>query len=48
MVQVSHDRQLIMNTADELWWVHNGTVEPFVGDLQDYEQKLKKARKLLG
>ena len=47
MVQVSHDRQLIMNTADELWWVHNGTVEPFVGDLKDYEQKLKKARKLL-
>jgi len=30
-----------------LWWVHNGVVEPFVGDLEDYEQRLKKARKLL-
>ena len=48
MVLVSQDRQLIMNTADELWWVHNGTVEPFIGDLKDYEQRLKKARKLLG
>lgn len=47
MVLVSHDRKLIMNTADELWWVHNGVVEPFVGDLEDYEQRLKKARKLL-
>lgn len=47
MVLVSHDRQLIINTADELWWVHNGSAEPFVGDLEDYEQKLKKARKLL-
>lgn len=44
MVLVSHDRQLIMDTADELWWVHNGTVEPFIGDLTDYEIKLKKAR----
>lgn len=47
MVLVSHDRKLIMTTADELWWVHNGVVEPFVGDLEDYEQKLKKVRKLL-
>lgn len=47
MVLVSHDRKLIMNTADELWWVHNGVVEPFVGDLEDYEQRLKKARKTL-
>ena len=47
VVLVSHDRQLIMNTVDELWWVHNGVAEPFVGDLEDYEQKLKKARKLL-
>lgn len=47
MVLVSHDRQLIINTADELWWVHNGTVEPFIGDLNDYEQRLKKARKLV-
>ncbi len=47
MVLVSHDRKLIINTADELWWVHNGVVEPFVGDLEDYEQRLKKARKLL-
>lgn len=45
MVLVSHDRQLIMNTSDELWWVHNGAVEPFIGDLKDYEQRLKKARK---
>jgi hypothetical protein len=34
-----------MNTSDELWWVHNGAVEPFIGDLKDYEQRLKKARK---
>lgn len=47
MVLVSHDRQLIINTADELWWVQNGVVQPFVGDLEDYEQKLKKARKFM-
>jgi ATP-binding cassette subfamily F protein 3 len=44
MVLVSHDRQLITQTADDLWWVHQGLVQRFVGDMQDYTKQLRQQR----
>ncbi len=41
LVLVSHDRSLLRATADELWLVDDGTVEPFDGDLEDYARRLR-------
>jgi ATP-binding cassette, subfamily F, member 3 len=41
LVLVSHDRSLLRATADELWLVEGGTVEPFDGDLEDYAKRLR-------
>ena len=41
LVMVSHDRSLLRATADELWLVERGTVEPFDGDLEDYARRLR-------
>ncbi len=41
LVLVSHDRSLLRVTADELWLVEGGTVEPFDGDLEDYARRLR-------
>jgi ATP-binding cassette subfamily F protein 3 len=40
VILVSHDRRLIEATADRLWLVANGGVEPFDGDLEDYRRFL--------
>ncbi len=40
VILVSHDRRLIETTADRLWLVANGRVQPFEGDLEDYRQVL--------
>lgn len=40
LVVVSHDRHLLRSTTDELYLVHNKRVEPFDGDLEDYQQWL--------
>jgi ATP-binding cassette subfamily F protein 3 len=40
VVLVSHDRRLIESTADRLWLVADGRVEPFDGDLEDYRRFL--------
>jgi ATP-binding cassette subfamily F protein 3 len=40
VILVSHDRRLIETTADRLWLVANGRVEPFDGDLEDYKRFL--------
>jgi len=40
VILVSHDRRLIEATADRLWLVANGRVEPFDGDLEDYRRFL--------
>ena len=40
LVVVSHDRHLIRSTTDELYLVHDRKVEPFEGDLEDYQQWL--------
>jgi ATP-binding cassette, subfamily F, member 3 len=37
---VSHDRALLRETCDEFWLVTGGTVEPFDGDLDDYQKWL--------
>ncbi len=37
---VSHDRALLRAVCDEFWLVSNGGVEPFEGDLDDYQKFL--------
>jgi ATP-binding cassette, subfamily F, member 3 len=37
---VSHDRALLRETCDEFWLVAKGRVEPFDGDLDDYQRWL--------
>ncbi|MGI9273627.1 MAG: ATP-binding cassette domain-containing protein [Endozoicomonas sp.] len=44
MVLVSHDRNLLRSTTDELLLVHDGRVEPFDGDLDDYSNWLTQQR----
>ncbi len=36
LLVVSHDRHLLRATTDQLWLVHDGSVQPFDGDLDDY------------
>jgi ATP-binding cassette subfamily F protein 3 len=42
IVLVSHDRHLLRTTADSLWLVANGRVQPFDGDLDDYRDWLRQ------
>ena len=37
---VSHDRALLREVCDEFWLVAQGTVQPFDGDLDDYQRWL--------
>jgi len=37
---VSHDRALLRSVCDEFWLVSRGGVEPFDGDLDDYQHYL--------
>ncbi len=37
---VSHDRALLREVCDEFWLVSRGVLEPFDGDLDDYQQWL--------
>jgi ATP-binding cassette subfamily F protein 3 len=37
---VSHDRALLRSVCDEFWLVTHGGVEPFDGDLDDYQRYL--------
>ncbi len=36
VVLISHDRHIIETTVDRLWIVHDGTVSPFDGDMDEY------------
>ncbi len=38
VILISHDRHLLEATADRLWLVKDGTVNPYDGDLDDYRQ----------
>ena len=40
IVLVSHDRHLVRNTVDQLLLVHDGRIDDFDGDLQDYQRWL--------
>lgn len=40
IVLISHDRHLLANTVDEFLLVHDGRVQPFTGDLEDYRKRL--------
>jgi ATP-binding cassette subfamily F protein 3 len=40
VVLVSHDRNLLRSTADDLWLVAGARMEPFSGDLEDYRKWL--------
>ena len=42
IVLVSHDRHLLRTTADSLWLVADGRVQPFDGDLDDYRDWLRQ------
>ncbi len=42
IVLVSHDRHLLRTSADSLWLVANGAVQPFDGDLEDYRDWLRQ------
>ncbi len=40
MILVSHDRHLLNATCEDFYLVHDGQVEPYVGDLDSYRQWL--------
>ncbi|KQP39039.1 ABC-F family ATP-binding cassette domain-containing protein [Pseudorhodoferax sp. Leaf274] len=44
---VSHDRALLRSVCDEFWMVSRGGVEPFDGDLDDYQRYLLEESKRL-
>ncbi|MDH2069191.1 ABC transporter ATP-binding protein [Pantoea sp. GD03673] len=45
LVVVSHDRHLLRATTDDLYLVHDGKVDMFEGDLEDYQQWLSDLQK---
>lgn len=40
IILISHDRFLLESCADRLWYVGDGTVKPFDGDLDAYRAKI--------
>ncbi|RJG45736.1 ABC-F family ATP-binding cassette domain-containing protein [Mesorhizobium sp. DCY119] len=40
VILISHDRHLLEATADRLWLVKDGHVNPYDGDLDDYRQQI--------
>jgi ATP-binding cassette subfamily F protein 3 len=47
LMLVSHDRALLRSVCDEFWLVGRGKVEPFDGDLDDYQRYLLNESKRL-
>jgi len=47
LMLVSHDRALLRSVCDEFWLVTRGGVEPFDGDLDDYQRYLLEEGKRL-
>src|SRR3546814_20854970 len=45
IVLVSHDRHLIGLVSDPFWRVHDGVVEPFDGDLDEYRSEERRVGK---
>jgi ATP-binding cassette subfamily F protein 3 len=48
VVLISHDWHLVEMVADRLWLVADGTVRPFVGDLDEYRELLLGERRPIG
>ncbi len=46
LLLVSHDRHLLRATTDQLWLVHDGLVNPFDGDLDEYAALVLASRRL--
>ncbi len=44
VVLVSHDTHLVKMVADQLWVVEKGTVQPFEGDIDEYQVKMLRER----
>lgn len=44
MILVSHDRHLLRNSVDEFLLVADGQVQPFNGDLDEYQQWMLKSK----
>lgn len=42
---ISHDRYLLRACVDQFIWVHDGSVSPFDGDLDDYKKQLQQLKK---
>lgn len=42
VILVSHDQHLINSVVDDLWYVHDGGVHHFDGDLEAYQRHIKK------
>ncbi|MEX2327939.1 MAG: ATP-binding cassette domain-containing protein, partial [Pseudomonadales bacterium] len=47
IVLISHDRHLLANTVDDFFLVHDGRVDLFKGDLEDYRKQLFGESRLL-
>ncbi|WP_321323436.1 ATP-binding cassette domain-containing protein [Thiomicrorhabdus sp.] len=45
VILVSHDKHLLASISDQFWWVHNGKVTLYNGDLDGYLQEQLKAIK---
>lgn len=45
MIIVSHDRHILRSTCDDFYLVADAKVEPFAGDLDDYEKWLSQSAK---
>lgn len=46
LILVTHDKHLLASIADQFWWVHEGQVSLFQGDLDSYLQARLKTLKL--
>jgi len=45
VILVTHDKHLLASISDQFWWVHNGKVSYYHGDLDSYLQEQLKAIK---
>ncbi|MGM0541547.1 MAG: ATP-binding cassette domain-containing protein [Pseudomonadota bacterium] len=47
LIVVTHDKHLLSSIADQFWWVHDGQVSRFSGDLETYLQaRLKQLKQV--
>ncbi len=44
VILISHDRHLVEASAERLWLVHDGSVGPYDGDMEDYRRLVLKGK----